>query len=179
MSQRVLSSALFRRHRCAAHERRRWGKCKAVTTGERSGTIIPLTGGGWTVKPHILRLTTPPPLTKWWGTLSGGRGLLMPYHSREWVDAFGVAATIRPRQPSCPYLEGDHSVCASCPCRGSGLQRDAVLRERWAVVFCGGVTRVGENCLARAGGRWSRFPGPPPLLGSRDGALKKVVDGGK
>ena len=23
------------------------------------------------------------------------------------------------------------------------------------------------------------FPDPPPLLGSRDGALKKVIDGGK
>ena len=38
---------------------------------------------------------------------------------------------------------------------------------------------VGENWLARGGGCWSPFPGPPPLLGSRDGALKKVIDGGK
>ena len=37
---------------------------------------------------------------------------------------------------------------------------------------------VGENWLARAVGRWSPFPGPPPL-GSRDGGLKKVIDGGK
>ena len=28
------------------------------------------------------------------------------------------------------------------------------------------------------GGHWSPFPGPPPLA-SRDGALKKVIDGGK
>ena len=44
------------------------------------------------------------------------------------------------------------------------------------------TTGVGENWLARGGGgsRWSPFPGPPPpLLGSRDGALKKVIDGGK
>ena len=29
------------------------------------------------------------------------------------------------------------------------------------------------------GGRWSPFSGPPPLLGSRDGDFKKVIDGGK
>ena len=34
-------------------------------------------------------------------------------------------------------------------------------------------------CAGGGGGRWSPFPGPPPLLGSRDGALKKVIDGGK
>ena len=37
----------------------------------------------------------------------------------------------------------------------------------------------GKLACAGGGGRWSPFPGPPPLLGSRDGALKKVIDGGK
>ena len=45
----------------------------------------------------------------------------------------------------------------------------------------GAKTSRGGGKLACAGGgdRWSPFPGPPPLLGSRDGALKKVIDGGK
>ena len=40
---------------------------------------------------------------------------------------------------------------------------------------------VGENWLARGGGGvvGAPFPDPPPLLGSLDGAFKKVIDGGK
>ena len=62
------------------------------------------------------------------------------------------------------------------------LVRQATATPYGINLACDTKPGVGENWLARGGGGGgvgAPFPDPPPLLGSRDGALKKVIDGGK